>query len=302
MIENHLINWLLEGDVNRDLLGKDCKTLQNKISKEGWGNRFLSKQNKNGHWGRGFYTPKWTSTHYTLLDLKNLNISPDVKRVRNPVQMILNDEMSHEKKISKRIRIVNSDICINGMVLNYASYFKAKEEQLKSLVDYLLDNQMPDGGYNCLSTRKGAVHSSLHTTLSVLEGLYEFRKQGYRYRFNEIKIVEKQCAEFILLHKLYKSDRTGKTIRNEFTRLPYPSRWRYDILRCLDFFAYANYNYDKRMKDALDLLISRRKKDGKWKLTAKYPGDIHFEMEKAGKPSRWNTLRSLRVLDHFKIL
>ena len=216
--------------------------------------------------------------------------------------MILNDEMSHEKKISKRIRIVNSDICINGMVLNYASYFKAKEEQLKSLVDYLLDNQMPDGGYNCLSTRKGAVHSSLHTTLSVLEGLYEFRKQGYRYRFNEIKIVEKQCAEFILLHKLYKSDRTGKTIRNEFTRLPYPSRWRYDILRCLDFFAYANYNYDKRMKDALDLLISRRKKDGKWKLTAKYPGDIHFEMEKAGKPSRWNTLRSLRVLDHFKIL
>ena len=188
------------------------------------------------------------------------------------------------------------------MVLNYSSYFGIEKKYLFSVVDYLIETQMEDGGYNCLSTRKGAVHSSLHTTLSVLEGIYEFCKTGYNYRLDDIKRIEKECVEFILVHRLYKSDKTGKIIKDAFTRFPYPSRWKYDILRCLDYFAYSKVKYDERMQDAIDLLISKRKNDGKWVLAAKYPGEVHFSMEKAGRPSRWNTLRALRVLKHYNAI
>ena len=307
MIEDRIISWLLDGDPSiqfqtyRDLLGQNKKQLQSKIDKEGWGAQLLSKQNKNGHWGKAFYQPKWTSTHYTLLDLRNLCISPTLKQIQTLIKSILKKEMNHEY-VRKYEMTVNKDICINGMVLNYASYFNSDVEDLKPLVNYLLANQMADGGFNCQSTRKGSVHSSLHTTLSVLEGIYEFRKNGYGYKEKELIGIEKQCIEFILQHRLYKSDKTGKIINPSFTRFPYPPRWKYDILRCLDFFQYANITYDERMSDALNLLISKRKSTGFWNLNAKYPGEVHFDMEKAGQPSRWNTLRALRVLKHFNLI
>ncbi len=307
MIDRNLINWLLEGDpsikfqVYRDLLGEFRPKLQAKISSEGWGAKLLSLQNPNGHWGKAFYQPKWTSTHYTLLDLKNLNISPTVKSIKNVLNSVLQKEMKHG--YTKKYEMsVNKDICINGMVLNYASYFQSDLNLLKPLVDYLIGNQMQDGGFNCQSTRIGSVHSSLHTTLSVLEGINEYKKNGFRYKLKELKKIEKDCIEFILIHKLYKSDKTGKVISNNFTRIPYPPRWKYDILRCLDYFQYSNITYDIRMQGALDLLLTKRKQNGFWNLQAPYPGKIHFEMEKAGQPSRWNTLRALRVLKHYHFL
>lgn len=307
MIDKNLINWLLDGDpsikyqVYRDLLKKDKPNIQEEISTTGWGAKFLSLQNKNGHWGIAFYQPKWISTHYTLLDLKNLSISQDEKSLQVIVKSILENEMNKTFK-KKYEMIVNEDICINGMVLNYASYFKADIDLLKQLVDYLIENQMSDGGFNCQSPRKGAVHSSLHSTLSVLEGITEYKRNGYHYKIKELIKIQKECIEFILIHKLFKSDKTDKIISNNFTRIPYPPRWKYDILRCLDYLQYANIKYDVRMQDALDLLVSKRKSNGFWNLQAPYPGKVHFTMEKAGEPSRWNTLRALRVLKYFKQL
>lgn len=83
--------------------------------------------------------------------------------------------------------------------------------------------------------------------------------------------------------------------------LSYPSRWRYDILRALDYFRLAGIAYDNRMDDAMEILLKKRRKDGKWPLQSKHPGQTHFDMEEVGKPSRWNTLRALRVLRHFSI-
>ena len=83
--------------------------------------------------------------------------------------------------------------------------------------------------------------------------------------------------------------------------LSYPSRWRYDILRALDYFQFAGVDYDNRMDNALEVLLKKRKKDGKWPLQTKHPGQTHFDMEKSGEPSRWNTLRALRLLKHFEV-
>lgn len=309
MTQNEIISWLLKGDVSiqyqtyRDLLSDEKKSLRSKIEKEGWGKKYLSLRKPNDHWGMKFYQPKWTSTHYTLLELKNLNILPSCQPVLETLKIILEENINEfDGGINPIGSIKKSDVCINGMALNYFSYFKVDEEKLKSIIDFILAEKMNDGGFNCHSNRKGAIHSSLHTTLSVLEGIFEYRNNGYTYRLKELLDAEKQSQEFILMHRLFKSDKSNKIIKNSFLKLAYPTRWYYDILRALDYFRSANINFDERMQDAIDVILKKRTKEGLWKLHSHHPGLRHFDMEEVGKPSRWNTLRALRVLKHFKKL
>ncbi len=305
MNRQQILSWLFESDVSiqyqahRDLLDTERTDLRQRIALEGWGAQFLSARNPSGHWGRVYYQPKWISSHYTLLDLRNLGISPSNQIIKDCIAKTISECKAEDGGIYP---ITNkSDVCVNGMFLNFASYFNTKEEDLKSVVDFILSEQMDDGGFNCRSNRSGAVHSSLHTTLSILEGLTEYEYNNYKYRLEEVKQAIDTSKEFILLHRLYLSDRTGKIIDRNFLRLSYPGRWRYDILRAMDYFQYSKSEWDERMQPALDVLLKKRNKDGSWNLQAKIPGKVHFDMEKAGKPSRWNTLRALRVLKHFKV-
>ncbi len=306
MIDKKTLKWLLDSDVSiqyqvyRDLLKIEKPDLKERISKEGFGKKILSLRLKNGHWGRGFYQPKWTSTHYTLLDLKNLGISNNCKPVKQTIDLILkNNKNENDGGIHPIGTVKKSDVCINGMALNYLSYFKANPKDLESIVDFILSMQMADGGFNCHLNKKGARHSSVHTTISVLEGIREFSLNNYTYRLDELIEAEKKSREFLLQHRLYKSDKTGEIINKQFLRLSYPSRWKYDILRALDYFRLASVEYDERMSDAIDILLKKRNKKNTWNLQANHSGKIHFEMEKVGKPSKWNTLRALRVLNHF---
>ena len=305
MLNDQILRWLLEGDVSiqyqvyRDLLGADKPELRERIASEGWGARFLQARHDNGHWGRGFYQVKWISTHYSILDLKHLNITPDHPQMAESVAIIVRDQKSQDGGINPSKQIKQSDVCINGMFLNYACYFKVDQAALKSIVDFVITQQMPDGGFNCHSNRQGAVHSSLHTTISILEGIQEYVTNGYDYRRLELDRIAAEAREFILRHRLYLSDHTGEIVDKRFLMLSYPSRWKYDILRALDYFQAAGIEYDPRMEPALEVLKTKQRKGGKWPLQAKHPGQTHFDMEETGKPSRWNTLRALRVLNHF---
>ena len=303
--ESQLIAWLLEGDVSvqyqvhRDLLATEKPQLRERIATEGWGARLLSFRKTEGHWGQRFYQPKWTSTHYTILDLKNLAISPDNHKIRQSISQAIQKLKGPDGGILPIGGEKKSDVCVNGMFLNYASYFGTKEDDLKSIVDLLLTEHMPDGGFNCDSNRKGAVHSSMHSTISVLEGILEYAKNGYGYRLDELQEAGGKSRAFLLQHRLFRSDRTGDVIDRKMLMLSYPSRWRYDILRALDYFQFSGADYDPRMQDALDILMKKRRADHKWPVQAKHPGQTHFDMEPTGGPSRWNTLRALRVLKHF---
>ncbi len=308
MNKQQIIDWLLEGDVSiqyqvwRDLLGIDNKQLQNRIAHEGWGQQYLSKRNADGQWGDRFYQPKWKSTHYTLLDLRNVNLPSNNEIVQETIEQVLQNNMADDGGIRLGLSTTqHSDVCVNGMFLNYASYFKSSEKKLCSVIDSLLQQKMTDGGFNCRSIRKKATHSSLHTTLSVLEGFTEFQKAGYSYRQDDILNAIKSSTEFILLHQLFISDRTGTIINTDFLKLRYPCRWKYDILRAMDYFHYAGITWDTRMNAAINVLKSKRTIDGTWNMPSPHAGKVHFTMEKPGKPSRWNTLRALRVMKHFEI-
>lgn len=310
--ENQIINWLLAGDVSiqyqvhRDLLGSDKKVqqkLQARIETQGWGKSFLSRQQKNGHWGKGFYQPKWTSTHYTLLDLKNLGIPRSNPQSKKAIKMIFEQVIGPDNGVNyartPQLRKGYSDVCINGMVLNIASYFGEFSTQLDVLIDLLFSLQMEDGGWNC-QWFQGATHSSMHTTLSVLEGLLEYKNRGKGHQLENIKTAEKKALEFLLEHQLCRSHRTGAIIDQKMLRLSFPCRWRYDILRIFDYIQFAGISFDQRMNFALKVLLKKQRQDKTWPLQNRHPGQAHFEMEKPGQPSRWNTLRALRVLKHFK--
>ena len=307
-IADEISTWLLAGDpsiayqTKRDLLDASesaQRAAQKRISREGWGRAFLERQRPDGHWGRGAYQPKWICTHYTLMDLKTLAIGRDNPECRKATNLFLSSKPGADGGLNYARTVAFSDICINGMILNMASYFAPESNALYHLIDYILSHQFEDGGWNCMYYQ-GAKHSSVHSTIGVIEGLIEFRKTASRYRYAELENSISKGLEFLLRHKLYKSERTGEPFDRKMLKLSFPCRWKYDILRAIEAFVSAEAPYDDRMLDAMDVIIKKRRTDGTWPLQAKHPGQIHFEMEKVGTASRWNTLRVLRVCRHYK--
>ncbi|MGZ5406813.1 MAG: hypothetical protein ACXWX1_03495 [Aeromicrobium sp.] len=300
-----ILTWLLSGDVavqyqvHRDLLGHEDRQLRQRIALEGDGAALLAARREDGHWGERFYQPKWTSTHYTLLELKNLGLPPDTPSPRETAKIILTQEMAPDGGIKPIGTARKSDDCINGMALNYLSYFGASGDDLVSIVDVLLARHMADGGFNCRFSTSGATHSSVHTTVSVLEGITEYLHQGHQHRRDELVGAAAASVEFLLRHRLYRSEHTGKPISPELVRLHHPARWHFDILRGLDALVSADVTYDHRMEDALGVLRNRRRSDGRWVANAAYPGETHIARTPAGQPNRWVTLMALRVLRRY---
>lgn len=199
-------------------------------------------------------------------------------------------------------RLINTGDVVNGMLLHYASYFRVPGVFLQSVVDFLFAEHIPGGGFNCASNTVGAMYSSLHTTLSVLEVIHEYQANGYSYRLNKLLDAQNTSQEFLLIHRLFRSHKTGQVIKPGFLKLCYPCRWYYDILKALDYCQESGASYDEGMQDALDFIQAKRTKDGYWKLASPHPVQKHFEMEKPGETSRWNTLRALRVLKKYNII
>lgn len=303
MIDKSVIDWLLEGDpsirwqTHAYLIKSDSELIKKerkRVKEEGWGKRLLDLQDAEGTWAQSIYSPKWISTTYTMLLLRHLGLSENHPAAMTASKILLEKGFFKDNGINYFASMNVSETCVSGMVLLLLAYFNYQDERIHKIAEHLLTQQMDDGGWNC---RKylGATHSSMQTTITVLEALHE-----YRLRFPGLKgsvdLPISKGKEFLLTHKMYKSDKTGRVIKPEMTRLSFPPRWRYDILRGLEFFADSNSVYDERMDDAFELLIKKRLNNGKWKLQQRYPGRTYFEMEKVGEESRWNTLRALRVL------
>jgi hypothetical protein len=297
-----VVDWLLAGDVavqfqtTRDLLHRDAVPLRARIAREGHGAALLAARRPDGHWGRSFYQPKWTSSHYTLLELRNLGLDPRHPAAVETVAMILRDERHRDGGLDPTRGERGSDVCVNGMALDYATYFGGAASGLVSLVDFLLAHRMVDGGFNCRDLRAGTSHSSVHTTLSVIEGITGYERNGYEHRLDELLEARAAAVEFLMRHRLYRSERTGTIMRSDFVRLHHPARWYFDVLRCLDAFVAAGVPDDDRLSDALAVLYARREPDGRWPVSRAYPGQTHVPPPPAGSPNRWVTLIALRVL------
>jgi hypothetical protein len=302
------VRWLLEGDpairwqTLRDLVGAGERSIQrerNKVAREGWGARLLARQDREGTWAGGqssdggLYTPKWTSTTYTMLLLRDFGLPANNRQASRACALLLDGGFQRDGGINYGWT-GRSETCITGMVLSILCYFQQEDERLDTLADYLLREQMSDGGWNCRRPN-GATHSSVHTTISVLEGLRLYELHRGRKAL-AVQAAEGRGREFLLMHRLFRSDRTGEIIKPVFLRFSFPPRWHYDILRALDYFQAVNAPGDERLTEAIEIVRSRQGEDGRWSLQNNHRGKTYFDLERLGAPSRWNTLRVLRVL------
>lgn len=301
-----VLEWLMQGDpairwqVMRDLLDVPEELWQMerlKTAREGWGAAFLSHQAENGIWGGGVYSPKWISSTYTLLSLVEIGFPQDHPAARRGVEIILDHFFGLLGDIKFRTHLVKLDLCLVGMALELGTYFRLSDPRLDALPAFIIQTQMADGGWNCrLGRDKGVHHSSFHTTMNILDGIRQVLEMDGNSLETELRIAERRALELLLQHRLFRSSRTGEIISEKFLRFSYPERWFYSIHRALDYFQRAGVEPDERLKEAIEILLSKRLKEGTWPVQYRYAGLRYFDMEKTGHPSRWNTLRALRIL------
>lgn len=297
------VQWLLDGDpairwqVQRDLLGRaegTWKRERARVAQEGWGADLLSRQDPDGGWSNAVYSPKWTSTHYTLLQLVRMGLPTNNPAARRGITHLLEAGRYQDGAINLAKTVPEPDVCVNGMVLLMASFFGVTGPVTDGIARWLVGSRMEDGGWNCDHWR-GATHSSFHSTLSVLEGLAAHRAAAEAPVRGAVGALS-TGHEFLLAHRIYKSHRTDEIADRAFTLFSFPPRWHYDALRALDYFQSVDAKRDRRFEDAIELLRTKRRPNGRWPVQNYHPGRVHFRMESGGRPSRWNTLRALRVL------
>jgi hypothetical protein len=224
--------------------------------------------------------------------LRRIGVPPQTAAAIEGCRRLLDDADWDEGGVSYWSGRLLAERCVNGMVLSLTSYFDVDDERVDSIAHLLLSVGLDDGGWNC-EDHRGATHSSFHTTISVLEGLLEWKR---RTRTAEADGAIRLAHEFLLNHEMYKSHRTGAVINDAWLVFHFPPRWHYDVLRGLDHLQDANALRDERAADAIELVAGRRRPDGRWGKGSQYSGDTYFTLEPGRVPGRWNTLRALRVL------
>ncbi|AYG60776.1 squalene cyclase [Rhizobium jaguaris] len=310
-----VIDWLLNSDpsirwqVMRDLLDApeaEWMAERAKVETEGWGARLLSYQDADGQWAGGAFLPRnfdsrewhehgqpWTATSFSLSQLREFGLDPSSERAKRTVQLI--GANSRWDEGGQPYWDGEVEECINGRTVADGAYFGI---DVSSIVDRLVGERLEDGGWNC-ERINGSARSSFASTVNVLEGLLEYEKATGGTP--ESREARRSGEEYLLERNLFRRLGTGEPADERFLRFVHPNRWRYDILRALDYFRLAAIRTsaapDSRLGEAIDHVRSRRLESGRWPLDWSPTGRVWFEVDDGrGKPSRWVTLRAMRVL------
>lgn len=303
-----VIAYLLDSDpairwqVMRDLADApdaDVAAERRRVATEGWGARLLAEQADDGCWDGGVYRPgwadesrpmydAWTATHFSLQQLVDFGLDPRDPVVRRAIRRVR--EHVRWEHPDRPYFAGETEACVNGVVLTVGAYF---EQGTQEVVDTLLRGQLDDGGWNCWDT---ATVSSLHSTICVVEGLFALEREDGGTPATAA--ARHRGEEYLLERRLLFRLTTGEMIDPRFAMVSYPARWYYDVLRALDHMRLARPDRDPRCADAIELLRSKQLPNGMFRLENTHEGPTPFAMagEFEGFPSRWVTLRALRVL------
>jgi hypothetical protein len=300
--------WLLDSDpsirwqVKRDLLDDpllvepvETAAERCRVATEGWGAGLLALQGDDGYWGGDEYGMhgERTSVTWTLHLLRRLGIDPDAAPVRAAIARV-RDGVTWREWDDLPYFHGEVEPCINGGVLALGAYFGELGEGSDRIIGRLLQEQLDDGGWNCEAPESQV--SSFDTTLCVLEGLLEYER-AVGDAAPDVTAARRRGEEYLLERNLFRRRSTGEIVLPRYANFAFPPYWTYDVLRALDYFRATGDRPDPRIGPAVDLLLGKRGDDGRWPAGAPWWGEVFFAVDAPeGEPSRWNTLRALRVL------
>jgi len=303
-------DWLLDSDpsirwqVMRDLAEEPDDVVASeraRVATEGAGARLLELQAPDGRWGGAAWSRGWNSTMHVLSLLREIGLDPGCAEARRAVGLV-RDRVTWRgcgppECHGNPFFTGEVEPCINGQVAASGAYFR---QDVLGLVDRLLGEQLSDGGWNC-EAPNGSTRSSFNTTICVLEALSEHERVGGGTP--AVAEARLRGQEFLLERRLFRRRSTGEVIERDrkgsaaWASFAFPTWWHYDVLRGLEYLRSAGVTPDGRVAEAIELVASKRGGDGRWPLETRYPGVMPVEMDEGeGRPSRWNTLRALRVL------
>ncbi|HUB31923.1 MAG TPA: hypothetical protein VMA31_02805 [Bryobacteraceae bacterium] len=313
-MHRQVVQWLLDADssirwqVMRDLIGSPAEEVaaeRARVAAEGAGARLLSLQAADGRWGGAAWNRGWNSTMHVLMLLRDFGLDPASSQARRATDLV-RDRVTWRGCGPKECEVnafFDGEVepCINGQVAAVGAYFG---QDVRGLVARLPSEQLRDGGWNC-EAANGSTRSSFNTTICVLEALLAYeRTVGAPQEIIEARL---RGQEYLLERHLFRRRSTGDVIERDrkggsvWTCFAFPTWWHYDVLRGLEYLRSAGVAYDERMAEAIELVASKRDGDGLWPLETRYPGVMPVELdEREGQPSRWITLRTLRVLNWFQ--
>ncbi|HEY3569393.1 MAG TPA: hypothetical protein VGP73_15790 [Thermoanaerobaculia bacterium] len=313
MTPHPVLQWLLDSDpairwqVMRDLTGAPADKVaaeRARVATEGWGARLLALQAPDGRWGGAAWNRGWDSTMHVLLLLREMGLDPASEEARRAVGLV-RDHVTWRGCAPPEVHenpffAGEIEPCINGQVAVSGAYFG---QDVQGLIDRLLGEQLADGGWNCEAPNR-STRSSFNSTICVLEALLEYELAGGSRA--EVTAARLRGQEYLLERRLFRRRSTGEVIGRDrkggadWTCFAFPTWWHYDVLRGLEYLRRAGVAPDERVAEAITLVESKRDGDGRWPLETQYPGRMLIEMDEGeGRPSRWNTLRALRVLDWY---
>jgi len=293
-----VIDWLLDSDpairwqVMRDLTDAPADEVaaeRARVTHEGWGARLLALQPADGVWGGGAYFPEWTATTPTLQLLRSFGLDPTTEEARRALDLV----RANAKWEYDALPYFDGEVepCINGQAVAIGAYFG---QDVQVIVDRLLTEQMDDGGWNCEQER-GSTRGSFETTINVLEGFLEYeRATGGNPK---VAAARRRGEEYLLERRLLRRLSTGELAQPRWLYLAFPNGWHYDVLRVLDYLRDAGATPDDRMAEAIGIIESKRDADGRWPLDHAFPDELLVDLGvREDEPSRWITLKALRVL------
>lgn len=307
-----VIKWLLDGDpairwqVKQDLLDAPADEVaaeRAQVAGAGWGAQLLALQGADGRWGGAAWNRGWNSTMHVLMLLRDLGLDPASAEAQVALGLVRDrvtwrgcgpSECDDNPFFAGEL-----EPCINGQVGAVGAYFG---HDVQPIIDRLLGEQLPDGGWNC-EAENGSTRSSFNTTICVLEALLEYELSAGSSPV--VTAARLRGQEYLLERRLFRRKSTGEVIAQDrkggtmWARFAFPTWWHYDVLRGLEYLRRADVAPDERVAEAIDLVASKRASDGRWALEVQYPGVMPVEIAGGEDGSRWITSRALRVLKWF---
>ncbi len=326
------LDWLLEREdppirlfALHDILGRSPKSKEvlearEQIRKYPPVRKVLSARTKDGYWPprETFYSPKWTSTVWPLMLLGEMGFTPD-EGVKHACEKFLDLhqldngaftcpsplevkrwERGHPGKKAKRWE----EPCLTGnMIRTLLVFGYGEDRRVKKAIDWMPEHQLDDGGWNCNYPEKKVKHSSFMSTIEPLWAYAEIPRKNWT---RKMKRSAEEGAEFLLMHRVYKSDHHHWKHSLPFaTAFHFPMYYYYDALHGLRVLAKLGYGDDERVRDAVHLILSKRSPDGRWLLEGDWSREPEaqenkrkalVDVEELWKPSKWVTLNCFRAL------